>query len=81
MYTANSFSFIFWEPDFFQYRRFKYKTVSLKTSHITYPFWAALILLRSKQRKYYSHEQFTHLNRTASSATVSQALNSPTLSS
>ena len=28
----------FWEPDFFKYLHFKYKTVSLKISHITYPF-------------------------------------------
>ena len=28
----------FSEPDFFTYLHFKYKTVSLKISHITYPF-------------------------------------------
>ena len=30
--------YIFWEPDYLTYLHFKYKTVSLKISHITNPF-------------------------------------------
>ena len=49
----------------------QYKTVSLKISHITHPFLSSVNI---------SQEKITHLNRTASSVTVLQALNSPTLS-
>ena len=59
------------------------KKVSLKISHITNPFLnsTSSFAAHVNTAVNISRERFTHLNRTAPSATVSKAINSPKFSS